>query len=275
MAANIVALSHQQATSVAKKAIPVVTPVVIDWLNDGEDEIRAKTRKGFLGTLSPMVAIKNYGFEKVRQDVMFLAREQYECYDGRESCLSNVLDNANETNAQFRRELQQLSFRFCQILMGDAFTTFLTEKDAHLDGNLGIRFYPQQGPIGLGAHVDANEFTILWANGSGLQVPRQDIGLNSDDIRAIGLPSFTPAPPLCDDQWSYVDTFWQNDMLLLTVGEGWFSTEFPMNALFPGVCCPVLHRVHAPPISAVRSNRYSIPFQVRVLPRAAVSNAQI
>jgi isopenicillin N synthase-like dioxygenase len=162
--------------------------------------------------------------------------------------------------------MQGFCNKFCTHLMGDRFMAYLESSNQHLDGNLGLRFYPSTGNGQLGAHLDANLFTVLWANGPGLQVPSVEAGLTADDVRAIGLPSFCPAPPLPDDKWADVGSFWKDDMLLVTIGEGWFHDDSPTMSMFPGVLCPVLHRVSAG-TQVNREHRFSIPYQVRILPK--------
>jgi hypothetical protein len=117
----------------------------------------------------------------------------------------------------------------------------------------------------LGAHVDGNFLTLLWATSNGLQVPRAD-SIDADAVRSFGIPSLTPAPPLVlsDDEWQDVDIEGDSDCVLVTIGDQWFRSdlvkEFGEDAT---VDCPVLHRVALK--KDAKADRYSVPYCCRLV----------
>ena len=49
------------------------------------------------------------------------------------------------------------------------------------------------GAAALGAHVDGNVLTVLYANGPGLQIPSRDSTITADEVAAFGMPTITGA----------------------------------------------------------------------------------
>lgn len=142
-----------------------------------------------------------------------------------------------------------------------------------LDGKVCLRYYPaRKGAAAtesvstqrLGAHVDGNFLTLLWASASGLQVPKAD-ALPASAVRSFGIPSLTASAfHLSDDQWQDVTCKNYSDSILVSVGDQWFRTKLAEKfGSDLQVDCPLLHRV------ALRGNldrgRFSVPFLCRLV----------
>ena len=84
--------------------------------------------------------------------------------------------------------------------------------------------------------------TFLFSNGEGLEIPKEDLNIDPDDIKQFGIPSLTPTYiSLSDSDWN---TIQQDDTcLIVTVGNSFFQEKFVENSSFSGVMCPTLHRV--------------------------------
>ena len=106
-------------------------------------------------------------------------------------------------------EIVSLSLSFLNLLCGSssprvgAFSDYLEERKKKLVVTSCVRYYPSgcqddsEGHVEerLGSHCDGNLITFLWESREGLQVPSPDSRVSPASIMALGLPSFTPAPP--------------------------------------------------------------------------------
>ena len=82
--------------------------------------------------------------------------------------------------------------RLCEIWFGLAFKSSLESTGDTIGGRISMRCYPRCNGVRLGAHVDANLFTILWADGPGFQVPdAAAAGLSKEDCLRAGLPTLS------------------------------------------------------------------------------------
>lgn len=146
-----------------------------------------------------------------------------------------------------------------------------------LDGRLSLRVYPPvttemqaMGPQ-LGAHVDGNLFTLLWADQPGLQVLDPATACTADDVMNFGMPSFGPvdATPAITDA-SFVDT--DHTGILFTVGRAWLRSPLTQELGAGGdVMCGVLHRVQLR--CPTPRSRSSIPYLVDLHPSHPSSGA--
>ena len=125
------------------------------------------------------------------------------------------------------------------------------------EADLKIRYYPENGPRQLGAHVDGNFITLLWSDRPGLQFPKESeiSGLSPADIRAIGLPSLCPPMvSLKEEMWQ--DVAQNREEIVVTIGNAFFEADFVQKSDFSEIQCPVLHRVHC----SQPGGRFSIPY---------------
>lgn len=240
---------------------PVVQPVVLDWAQD-DAHLRDALRGALQGTLSPMFAVKNYGFEALRAEAVRRARRRYKlhAYTGDEDCVS--VSRLDGCEVALRRELRALCLRIGRLACGEGFAEALAQDRKTLDGRLSMRFYPTGGQGVLGQHVDGNLFTVLWADTQGLQVinPERAAPLTQDDILSIGVPSLSANGVAVEErQWASVGRFWEEDLLLVTVGMGWLRSRLQQAC---PVQCATLHRVK---VEGPRRERHSIPFLVNVV----------
>ena len=101
--------------------------------------------------------------------------------------------------------MRALAARCARILLGDAALAALAAERKALDGRLSVRAYrcargpPRGAEGGLGAHVDGNLFTLLWASAEGLQVlalrPADRRAVCADDVLSLGAPTVGAARP--------------------------------------------------------------------------------
>ena len=250
-----------------------VHPKVIDLDADTDAVIRTKIQEG-LGGISPMFAVKNHGLG----DLIRRAREstrQKNCldrYDGTDSCVSCEL--TDELGLELKSRCRQLVWRLCAAMFGDKFREALEVKGRTLDGRQSMRWYPEPTSQArcdapqpaLGAHVDNTFFTMLWADGPGLQVPSPMANLTAADVSQIGLPMMGPCTGavITEEDWVDVGTFWEEGLLLVTVGQEWIDLGRDLDFdMLREVQCPVLHRVRM-----TEASRHSFPFLVRSVTQA-------
>ena len=279
-----------------------VRPPVIDFRSLHEAATRVALRDAVSDTLSPMFALSHHGLEGEIKDLVSTlihgrGVDVTQAGDAHEvpSCVSiemesilpssgverlhRRLSNVVETllvallGLNTRRELVAL-LRRREIgnTTGGSGTEESRLQMLRIGGRESIRFYPHAGDGVLGAHVDMNMITLLWANGPGLEVvdPRAD-GVDPAFIRQVGIPSTTiavdddgadPLEKLGEAGWRTVDACWERGDFLVTIGDEWFRTfidartaiplQVPnecasspdIKATVPRVLCPVLHRVN-------------------------------
>merc|ERR1711933_127468 len=89
--------------------------------------------------------------------------------------------------------------RLFDAIAGPSFRGSLREEGKLLDGRISVRCYANdksaikdQGEHALGAHVDGNVMTLLFADAPGLQVPDPSAPLTPEEVSATGIPSFGP-----------------------------------------------------------------------------------
>lgn len=242
----------------------LLTPVVLDF-NEEDTKLRSPMIDSLHGTVSPMFGIVNYGFSKLLHEVVLKTHRHFKLdsyQGGMTSSISCELDKMNAKEVDLLKDkFEQLSWRICSILFGESFKDSLESQSKTLNNNLSLRYYPEKKSKGLGAHIDYNFFTIIWADQPGYQVPTNP-SLRSEDIRAIGLPSMGPLVNLKSDdmRWNLVDHCSGKDMLIVGIGEDWFQQKV-VTEMFPDIQCSVLHRVRIPPGTKSRS---SLPYLVRI-----------
>jgi len=249
----------------------VISPVVVDLLIHDEEEIRSLVKEGLSGP-SPMFAIKNYGFEslikEVRQTTMGAKHFKAETETSEERCISCELQD--ELSLKLKKRSKALVTRLSDTLFGPEFRDDLKKKGETLDGRQSMRYYAGEkelsqtpGETALGPHVDATLFTMLWSDGPGLQVLNSSDAAKTD-VTQFGVPSIGPSAcgiELKEEDWSDVGLFWEEDLLLVTVGQEWIDLgKMHHNGLLSEAKCAALHRVRLPP-----GPRCSFPFLVRVV----------
>lgn len=163
----------------------------------------------------------------------------------------------------FRREMEQFGLQILALFLNDE--QDIKHFKAHPESRLSVRSYPRDSERRmLGAHCDANEITILWANGPGLQVPDSDQDLSTGDIKAIGIPSLSGPQRFCE-KWCDVGS--DNTMFIVSIGAGFFDRQLWQQSdgefLQPGdfAECALLHRVFIPDNE---QDRYSVPYLMRI-----------
>jgi len=156
-----------------------------------------------------------------------------------------------------------------------------TQPDVgQLDCRLCLRRYPIDPDVGhtctlrIGAHIDSTVFTLLWANGPGLEVllpfedddtERPSSSWTAQQVMNIGLPMSTTDElrDVDDDDWARIELPWEQGMLLFTVGLEWLSCK-PLMERMP-MACAVLHRVSVPNNGL---ERLSLPLLVNLVSQA-------
>ena len=233
-------------------------PLVLDLAKNDKD-LRAQLRgdSQIQTHISPVVALVNHGLDKLLQATCrSFVSDHGSCLDASGAeCLEDV---------QVKAEMKNLSWRVADILgVGEG----VKQQGCFLDGPLNMRFYSFNEPaksVSLGAHVDANLFTLLWQSTPGLQVvvdiPNRTI--EASDVISFGIPSIGPVRQVVDEgNWATVQA--PEDAIILTFGREWYSS-FAQRIL--PVRCPVLHRVKLDKPQEQQEYRFSIPFLVRMMP---------
>lgn len=234
----------------------VIRPMVLD-LAKSDKELRALLRRDteLQSQISPVITLIGHGIEAMFRSSCRKFVESHE-ESGEES--GSVSLDCSDTKVQ----LVKLSWRIAGIF---DIQEELSRRDLALGGPLNIRYYPfnkKSDGVSLGAHVDANLFTLLWQSSPGLQVvvetPQRAI--QATDVIGFGIPSIGPVRQVVDQSnWVTVDT--PADAIILTFGREWLSsfaqTRFPVR-------CPVLHRVKLDKAPENQQFRISIPFLVRL-----------
>ena len=214
-----------------------------------------------------MFAIRNYGFESLIRQVKdeTHSRHQLDRYDGDEACVSCEL--TDELAGTLKQHCRALACRLCDTLLGEDFMRSLAESGRTLDGRQSLRYYPgsdslgREGSMALGPHVDGTLFTMLWSDGPGLQVCSTHEAATRSS--SAGLPTIGPSITGCvrEDEWAEVEQFWEDGMLLVTVGQEWIDlSKGNESKMMTNVKQATLHRVSMP-----SAPRHSIPFLVRVV----------
>ena len=152
-----------------------VLPVVIDLGLDDDDTIRSKAQQG-LSSPAAMFALRNHGLEGLIQRVRDSTRtdHQLDHYARDEKCVSCEL--TDDLAAALKQGCREVAGRLCETLFGGQFMANLKGRGSTLDGRQSMRYYPGskalggEGGVALGPHVDNTLFTMLWADGPGLQV---------------------------------------------------------------------------------------------------------
>ena len=103
--------------------------------------------------------------------------------------------------------------RLVDAVAGPAFRETLAAEGSTLDGRISVRCYANEndeqveegqarelGAAALGAHVDGNVLTVLYANGPGLQIPSRDSTITADEVAAFGMPTIGPVGRQGDEE---------------------------------------------------------------------------
>eukprot|EP01063_Lacrimia_lanifica_P022720 TRINITY_DN30246_c0_g1_i1.p2 TRINITY_DN30246_c0_g1~~TRINITY_DN30246_c0_g1_i1.p2 ORF type:complete len:312 (+),score=76.64 TRINITY_DN30246_c0_g1_i1:75-1010(+) len=304
----------------APSSAPVRVPVLDMALPNGA--LREGARAALSGTLSPVLALVNYGFEAAHAEAAAAVVAAYPAAHGgdalhaaaaREYSRNGVFvmhdpagpqgtpvdpAAANPAVAAYVHKMQGLAERLVEICFfpdapdgakdGAAAKAALREAGKRADGRVSLRCYPGAGAaagaderdaavpqrVRLGAHVDGNLFTLLWASRPGLQILNSAAaaagGVTPQDVLALGLPQIGPV----DGAQEPVDLsgFMADvapdaagacpDYLLFSVGRAWLEAPLGTGPCADGVQCATLHQVQAD--AAHPDPRYSIPFLVDI-----------
>eukprot|EP00960_Hanusia_phi_P055711 763043-Hanusia_phi.AAC.1 len=255
-----------------------VRPVVVDM--GLEDE---QVRETMLAALrgphpsSPIVALVNYGFEDLFRQAVSAAPRPEESF---EACVPIALDFLDsDVRQRLQDALLALSKKICGILTCQKFDEELEHRGMAVEGQLSLRCYPRAAanklleerqdsshacPL-LGPHVDGNFLTLLWSDGVGFQVPSVQARIRPEEVAGMGIPSFGMAPSTEMEEEEWADVVSERDAILMSVGQGWFHSF--LQALCPGVPCPVLHRVAVS--KRMDRDRCSFPFLAKLVSKEA------
>ena len=228
-----------------------IAPVVVDMTRD-EAEIKALII-GALQKAPPIFAATKYGFEDKFLHLVRALREKHALHQHStdERCVSISLAGLDDglTEEELRMDLQTLTSRICEIVLGGEFARRLETEQLEMGGALSMRFYPRrsadlaatEAENLLGAHVDGNFITLLWSDAPGLQVPGPEAPLDLGDVAAAGIPSIGVSGATDMDDRDWVDVEGPPGCLFVTIDQGWFQSAAAQ--LWGGVPCATYHRV--------------------------------
>ncbi|KAJ1458200.1 hypothetical protein M885DRAFT_586298 [Pelagophyceae sp. CCMP2097] len=245
-------------------------PTVLD-LRRPNEELRAHALKA-LQSITPVFCATHHGLDGPARAV--IRRLASTDVDG-ESCVVFVLSEkaAPQEAHDLRCKMRSVAQRLASIVCGDGFSEGLEKRGQKLDGRLSLRVYPAapDSDARLGAHLDANLFTLLWADAPGLEVlDPQTSEISAADVLAVGVPSVGPAASAdfldTDEAWAAIPHAIQGDSTLtFTVSRGWLRSDAIAeiaDAEVLKVTSAALHRVRLDG----STKRCSIPYLVDVHP---------
>merc|ERR1712216_524767 len=94
---------------------------------------------------------------------------------------------------EFHQEMRALAKRLLGIVLGEDALAEMQAQGQYVDGKLSLRYYPGgDKDMRLNAHVDANLFTLLWAESPGFEAldPRHEAlrEVRLQDVLQVGMP---------------------------------------------------------------------------------------
>jgi len=248
----------------------------IDLTNDRKSN-HELIKSAFLNSISPVFKLKlSKEFRETTRSCIEKVKTFYKLYDisnnskndcvnktrdenSVDSCISCYLTTELEPcTSNIRNEFVNITKEILTIMFNNSefnIEEYLKSENKKINGNIIVRYYPKGGAGYLGSHIDGNFMTFLFSNGEGLEIPKEDLSIDPDDIKQFGIPSLTPTYiSLSDSDWN---TIQQDDTcLIVTVGNSFFQEKFVEKSSFSGVMCPTLHRVRR----KANFDRFSIPF---------------